>query len=189
MFGGPWLGLIVFIVIAIALGWGVTKFFQAAGDAMQSVDAFEGHGFDPEVVYTLKRDLLIGVNSEGQRKVLFPARDDLPVRAFNRLAVPTIEQARAMSPDELLQADLIGVVEANTRVRFVDLYIKPAGSDRGADVMVELMDGPYAGLDDVLGMHLESADTIQETGAKRYVPRTDLFEKVDTAGEQVQSTP
>ncbi|MEO0475036.1 MAG: hypothetical protein AAF085_03550 [Planctomycetota bacterium] len=186
MLGGPWLGVLVFIVIAIGLGWGVMKFFETAGDMAQSFDEFAGHGFDAQHVYTLERDLLIGYTAD-DRPVLFPSKEDLPRQAYGRKAAQTIEEVRSMSAEELKKADLIGVVERGTRVRFVDLHIRPIGSDRGADVMVELRDGPYASRATVVGMYLESADRDEQTGKTRFVPRADLFEPAEPETGQVQS--
>lgn len=184
MLGGPWLGVLVFVVIAIGLGWGIAQVFKAAGNVMQEVDEFHGHGFDPEAFYTLKRELLLGYSADG-RKVLFPGRDALPLDAYGRSSVPTIEEAMAMTADELKQADLIGVVKPGTRVRFVDLHVQPTGSDRGADVLVTLPEGALPTSQPVLGMYLESAD--KEAEKVRYEPRADLFEIVEDDAGPVQS--
>ena len=176
MVGGPWLGVAVFLIIAVGLGWGLTKLFQSQlSQASQSLNEAElNHGFDPDTVYTLKRPLILGYLSDG-RKTLFPAREDLPVNAPGRRSAARIAELRG-SIDNF--PDLIGVVNEQTRVRFVEVIDDRDNPQTRVMVMVRLLDGPYAQRAPVLGMHLESADTV-EGGAEattRYVPRPDLFQ-------------
>lgn len=186
MFGGPWLGLIVFIVIAVGLGWGLTKLFTGMSDqARQSIDADQlDHGFEPDVAYTLKQDLLIGVRTGGDA-VLVPFKDDMPRSAPGRYTWPTREQYLADPQAYRESHDLVGIVEQGTRVQFVEVIEDPGNPQTHILIMTRLLTGPYAQTTPVLGMHLESADTGDETGATRYAPRADLFEIV----EQVQSAP
>ncbi len=176
MIGGPWLGAALFLVIAVGLGWGLTKLFRSQlSAATQSLNEAElDHGFDPDAVYTLKRPLILGYLSDG-RKALFPAREDLPANAPGRRSAARIAELRE-SIDNF--PDLIGVVDEQTPVRFVEVIDDRDNPQTRVLVMVRLLDGPYAQRTPVVGMHLESADTVEgETEATaRYVPRSDLFQ-------------
>ena len=185
MFGGPWLGVIAFVVVAVALGWGLISLLNAQlTHARHTLSQAElDHGFDPDIVYTLKHDLLLGYLADG-RKTLLPGKDDLPRTAPGRHSAATISDFRE-HPEKY--ADLIGVVERNSKVRFVEVIDDRDNPQTRVLVMVEIIDGRYAQTRPVLGMHLESADIDKETGLKRYVPRGDLFEKVPTKASTVQS--
>ena len=188
MFGGPWLGVLAFILIAVGLGWGLTKLFQGMSDqTRQSLDAEQlDHGFDPDVAYTLKHDLLIGVRTGGDA-VLVPFKDEMPRNTPGRYTWPTRDQYSADPEAYRKSHDLVGIVEAGTRVQFVEVIEDHDNSQTHILVMTRLLTGPYAQKTPVLGMHLESADTDDETGATRYVPRLDLFEIFKTQDGQVQS--
>lgn len=188
MFGGPWLGVIVFVLIAVGLGWGVAKFFQAVNDVQPSMtDGVLRDNIDPDAIYTLKTDLLLGYTANGT-PTLFPSRDDLPRHAYGRRAVPTIAQALAMDAEQLAQRDLAGVVARSTPVRFVELVRDPGNQQTPVMLMVEVLQGPHASPTPVLGMHLESADTDEATGAKRYPPREDLFAPVQSPAQAMEDT-
>lgn len=179
MFGGPLLGVAVFIIIAVALGWGLIKLLQMQLD--QATHALgqdeQQSGFDPEAVYTLKRDLLLGYLSDG-RVVLFPGRDDLPEDAPRRRSAPRIADVRDRPGDF---PDLIGIVEHNTRVRFVEVIEDLGNAQTHVLLRVELVDGPHATRSrPVLGMHLESVDTPEAGKPTRLIPRPDLFEAVQS---------
>lgn len=187
MFGGPWLGIAVFVLVAVGLGWGVHWFFKQARLAdttnttgTQQTRAMQA--FDPDSVYLLKQDLLLGYTANGL-PTLFPARDELPAHAYGRRSVPTIQQARAMTPDQLKQRDLKGVVVPGTPVRFVELIDDPDNAQTRILLQAVILQGPHAHPRPVLGMHLESADTDEATGAKRYAPREDLFTPVQSPTE------
>ena len=177
MFGGPWLGLLVFVFIAIALGWGFSKLFQGMLEqTTQQLGAGElDHSFEPDTIYTLRQDLVLGYTSNGVQ-TLFPDRDALPRNAPGRRSMPSADEVRGMTTEELKARDLRGVVERSTRVRFVEVIDDRDNAQTRVLVKVELLDGPYASPTPVLGMHLESADTDEETEATRYLPRADLFE-------------
>jgi|GEM_PF-2374873 len=193
MFGGPWLGVIAFVVIAIGLGWGVAWFFsqaqQAADDLKPDLtdeDPTAQHGFDPDVVYLTKRDLLLGYTADG-RKTLFPAKGDLPRHAYGRRSAPTLKDVKSWTTDERNERDLIGIVEAGTPVRFVEVIEDPGNGQTKILLLVELIFGPYASRAPVLGMHLESADSGEEGGPTRLAPRPDLFESAEPVAGPVQS--
>lgn len=186
MIGGPWLGIAVFVVIAIGLGWGVHWFFEQAQSASdfststeQRIDDKPKHDFDPDTVYQLKQPLLVGFTSDG-RIALLPARDELPRHAPNRRAMPTIQEVRGWDDQKLKQNDLIGIAQRHTRVRFTDALLDPDNMQTRFLVLVQALDGRFEGLQPMLGMHLETADTDKETGDRRYVPRDDLFEPVQS---------
>ena len=185
MFGGPWLGVIAFVVVAIFLGWGlITLLNMQLNQARHTLSQTElDHGFDPKIVYTLKRDLLLGYTADG-RKTLLPGKDDLPKNAPGRHTAATIADFRG-HPGKY--PDLIGVVERNTRVRFVEVIDDRNNPQTRVLVRVQLLDGRFAQSKPVLGMHLESADTDQDTGQKRYLPRPDLFEPARPVQGPVQS--
>jgi len=185
MIGGPWLGVLAFVVVAIGLGWGLISLFNMQlGQATHTMSQDEiAHGFEPNVVYTLKRDLLLGYTADG-REVLFPGKNDLPRHAPGRRSSATIAAYRD-NPSAF--PDLIGVAERNTRVRFVEVIDDRDNPQTRVLLRVELIDGPLARARPVLGMHLESADTDPDTGEKRYVPRPDLFQPAEPATGPVQS--
>lgn len=181
------LGVLVFVVVAIGLGWGLVRLFQARLD--QTTHTLHGaeldHGFDPDVVYTLKRDLLLGYLADG-RVVLLPGRDDLPRHAPGRRSAARVEDVRA-NPEDF--PDLIGVVERNTAVRFVEVIDDRENPQTRILLRAELLGGRYARPQPVLGMHLESVDTGGEGDSRRYVPRPDLFEQAPAGAAPVQSPP
>ncbi len=187
MFGGPWLGVLVFVVIAIAMGWGVSRLFHAMGQVSAERDSHgdsQHDAFDPEEVFVLQRDLLLGYLADG-RVTLLPARDDLPAHAPGRKRMPTLEQFRDQPS---AYPDLIGIVQRDTRVRFVEVIQDPDNPQTSLLVLVRIIDGPYAQKQPVLGMHLESADRDQQTGRTRYRPRNDLFTPNPPNAGPVQST-
>ena len=193
MFGGPWLGVIAFLVIAIGLGWGIAWFFsqaqQAADDLKPDLtdeDPTADHGFDPDTVFVVKRDLLFGYTSDG-RKTIFPAKADLPRHAYGRRSAPTLEDVKSWTPQERNQRDLIGIVEAGTPVRFVEVIEDPGNGQTPILLLVEFVAGPYASRAPVLGMHLESTDSGEEDGPAVLGPRPDLFEPAKPASGPVQS--
>lgn len=185
MFGGPWLGVLVFVVIAIGLGWGLISLLQSGLDlSSQTLNAGElDHGFDPDTVYIVKKDLLLGYTADG-RKTLLPGKADLPRGVPGRRSAATVAGLRDRPGDF---PDLIGVVEHTTRVKFIDVIDDHDNPQTRILVMVKLLDGPYASVTPVVGMHLESADTVEGSEAKRYLPRPDLFEPVNPEPGPVQS--
>lgn len=190
MFGGPWLGVIVFILIAVILGWGLTKLFQGMVSQTQqtmSADAFE-HGFDATRAYMLKRDLVLGVRAGGD-VALVPFKDDLPRSAPGRYAWPTAEDYAKDPMAFETSHGLIGIVASGTHVQFVEVIDDRDNAQTRILVMTRLLTGPYARNTPVLGMHLESADIDEQTGRPRYVPRSDLFQAIETKTSPVQSQP
>lgn len=188
MFGGPWLGVLVFIVIAIGLGWGLTKLLQGMTEqTRQTLDAEQLiHGFDPDVAYVLKHDLLLGVRTGGD-VVIVPFKDDMPRSAPGRYSWPTAKQYADDPGGHNETHDLVGIVEAGTKLQFVEVIEDIDNPQTRIFVRTRLLSGRYARKTPVLGMHLESADIDDETGATRYVPRADLFEIFEVEDGQVQS--
>lgn len=185
MLGGPWLAVVVFIVIAIGLGWGLISLLQQqlAGDRQRiDIGQFD-HGFDPDAVYTLKRDMIVGYLADG-RIVLLPERDDLPSGTPGRRSAASVEDLRN-NPDDF--PDLAGVVQAGTAVRFTQVIDDRANPQTRILVLTELLNGPYARKDPILGMHLESVSRDEASGVRRYEPRDDLFEPIAAADGPVQS--
>ncbi len=185
MLGGPWLAVIVFLVIAIGMGWALISIFQQqlTGDRQLNGSAELDHGFDFEVAYELKRDMMLGYLADG-RVVLLPGRNDLPTDAPGKRSAASIEELRNAPQD---YPDLAGIVEAETRVRFVEVVDDRNNPQTRILVLTELLTGPYARTTPVLGMHLESADTDEQTGQTRYEPRSDLFERIEAQSGPVQS--
>lgn len=187
MLGGPWLGVIAFLVVAVALGWGLTKVFQAMLD--QTALTLEAetldHGFDPDATYITRKDLLLGVNSDSSVVMLVPGRDDLPNSAPGRRRWPTTAQYKD-DPDTY-KAYMIGIVEQGTRVQFVEVIDDPTNMQSRITVMTRVLDGPHQNTQTYTGVHLESADTDGEGGYERCEPRADLFELVPPEPGPVQS--
>lgn len=188
MFGGPWLGVLAFLVVAVLLGWGLTKLYQAMLDqTTQTLSADDmDHGFEIGAVYLTKKDLLIGRRSLGDL-VLAPGRDDLPPNAPSRRYWPTIAQYRASSEPAKDFPDLLGLIERGTRLRLVEVIDDRDNAQTRVLVKVQVLDGPFAAEKPVLGLHLESADTDPETGRKRYEPRAELFEPLQPPTPPVES--
>ena len=173
MLGGPVLGAAVFLAVAVLAGWGLIELFKLQSTPIAQTTAdHQSHGFDPADEYHLLRDLLLGYTSDG-RLVLYPDQDDLPRHAPNRRSVPTIDQYR-QSPDK--HPDLLGVVEAGTRVQFLELIEDPNNRQTRILVQVRLLDGAFADKT-VLGMYLEQTihSGVDEPQNTIYVPRDDLF--------------
>ena len=185
MFGGPWLAVLVFIVIAIGLGWGLISLFQQqlSSDRQRGGSAELDHGFDLEVAYEVKRDLMLGYLADG-RIVLLPGKHDLPSGTPGKRSAVSIEAFRK-NPQGY--PEHIGILDAGTKVQFTKVVDDLNNAQTRILVLVRLLSGPNARKTPVLGMHLESADTDEQTGAKRYVPRSDLFERVEAKRRQVQS--
>lgn len=188
MFGGPLLGVAAFLIIAVGIGWGLTKMFQGMLDqTAQTLQADElDHGFAPDTVYLTQKELFLGKRS-GNDTVLLPAKEDLPPHTPNRGFIPTTAQYRKSSNPQADYPDLLGIVERNTPVRFVQVIDDRNNAQTRLLVMVQIIDGPFAQADPVLGMHLESADTDAQTGERRYVPHPDLFAPVKPTNPPVQS--
>lgn len=183
MIGGPWLGLIVFIIIAIGLGWGLISLLQqqlSSNAHSSSTEQFD-HGFNPDAIYTLKRDLVLGYLADG-RIVLLPGRNDLPKSAPGRRSAVSVQEFRDNPQDH---TEHIGVAEAGTRVQFVEVIDDRNNPQTRILVLTRLLTGPYAHTTPVVGMHLESADA--ESEQRRYVPRPELFEIVEPEAGPVQS--
>jgi hypothetical protein len=185
MFGGPWLGVIVFVIIAIGLGWGLISLLQQQlkTDSQSAHSGAFEHDFEPEQAYQLKRDLMLGYLADG-RIVLLPGREDLPPGTTGRRTAPSIAEYRE-NPNNF--PEHIGVVDAGTRVQFVEVIDDRSNPQTRILVMTRLLTGTYARETPVLGMHLESTDTDEETGNKRYGPRSDLFEMIEEQASPVQS--
>lgn len=189
MFGGPWLGIIVFVVIAIGLGWGLTMLFRGMIDHTHQITSESDfdHGFDADKPYTLKRDLVLGFRVGGDDVALVPFKEDLPRGAPGRYTWPTATQF-AEDPEGFKKSHaLIGAVAAGTQVQFVEVIDDRDNQQTRVLVMTRLLNGPYARKTAVLGLHLESVDSDAE--ATRYVPRPDLFEIVEIETGPVQSEP
>lgn len=188
MFGGPWLGVLVFIVIAIGLGWVLTKLFQGMTDQTRQTLAYEAldHAFDATRPYTLLQDMVLGMRAGGD-VALVPFKDDLPREAPGRYTWPTAQQYAEDPAAYQASHALIGVVQAGTAVQFVEVIDDRDNAQTRVLVMTRLLSGPHARKTPVLGMHLESAQTDAASDATRYVPRADLFEIVEAAGSPVQS--
>ena len=187
MLGGPWLGLSVFIVIAVGLGWGLTKLFQGMADqTRQALNAEQlDHTFDPDNVYVLKRDLLIGMRLSGGL-VLAPFKEEMPRSAQGRYSWPTREQY-ADSPAAYKDSHkLIHVVEAGTKVAFIEIIQNTKDPQAPIRLKTRILTGRHASKAPMLGMHLESADTDDQTGATRYVPHAELFEIIETDDGPIQ---
>ena len=184
MFGGPWLGIVVFVLIAIGLGWGLIQLLTGMTDQTRQTlsNGQLDHGFDPDTVYTLKQDLVLGYLADG-RIVLLPGRGELPEDTPGRRMAVSVQELRDNPADH---PDHIGVAEAGTRVQFVEVIDDRDNQQTRILVMTRLLTGPYARRTPVLGMHLESTDT--ESEQWRVVPRPDLFEIAETDPGQVQST-
>ncbi|MEM9111060.1 MAG: hypothetical protein AAGC72_13655 [Planctomycetota bacterium] len=185
MFGGPWLAVIVFMIIAIGLGWGFTQLLKGMTEQTRQALAAETlqHDFDPDTAYRTKRDLVLGYLADG-RIVLLPGRDDLPAGTPNKRSAVSIDELRD-TPDEY--PDLIGILDTGTAVQFVEVIDEPDNPQTRILVMTRLLSGAYARKTPVLGMHLESADSGEGKGPTRYRPRGDLFEIVGAEGAAVQS--
>lgn len=187
MFGGPWLGVLVFVVIAIALGWGLTKLLQGmTAHTTQTLNQAElDHGFDPEQVYLTQEDLLIGKRSYGDL-IIAPGKEYLPPFAPGRRHWPTTQQYRESVNPKQDYPDLDGLIERNTPVRFVEVIDDLNNKQTRILVMVQILDGPFAQAQPILGMHFESTDTDTETGNPRYVPRAELFSPVQSVPEDTK---
>lgn len=178
MFGGPLLGVAVFLAIAVGIGWGLTKLFQSMLD--QTVQTLEtqtlDHGFNPDTVYLTQKEMLIGRRSYGDL-VIAPGKEDLPPNAPSRHYWPTTQQYRASADPGKDYPDLVGLIERNTPVRFVEVIDDRDNAQTRVLVKVQVLDGPFAQAQPVLGMYLESADKDPESGEERYDPRADLFKR------------
>ncbi|MEM9416335.1 MAG: hypothetical protein AAGA29_12800 [Planctomycetota bacterium] len=171
MLGGPLLGVAAFLVVAVLLGWGLTKLFnlQLAGTVHQANEVEIDQGFEPDTVYILQRDLLLG-HTTARELVLFPGRDDLPANAPNRRFVPTLAEYRN---DPSKYEAIVAVIPASTRVQFIGLTIDSHNRQTDVHVRTHLLDGEHAGLH-VTGQHLEQSGT-SEAGHRRIEPRADLL--------------
>ncbi|MFK7788577.1 MAG: hypothetical protein AB8C95_03645 [Phycisphaeraceae bacterium] len=185
MLGGPWLAVVVFIVVAIGMGWGLITLLQQqiTGDRQRSETGQFEHDFDPDIDYELKRDMIIGYLADG-RVVLLPGRNDLPSGTPGKRSAASVEELRS-NPEDF--PDLAGIVDAGTKLQFVEFIDDQANPQTRILVLTRLITGPYARKTPVLGMHLESVDTDEQTGEKRYVPRADLFGIVEAENGPVQS--
>jgi hypothetical protein len=184
MFGGPWLAVVVFVVVAIGLGWGLISLFNQQLESDRRTQDASGfsHDFALHTAYTLNRDLLLGYMADG-RVVLLPGRSDLPAGTPGRRSAVSLADYREKPAD---YPDLIGIVEADTRVQFVEIVEDPNNPQTRLLVTLRLLDGPYARQTPVLGMHLESVDNSGE--GKRYTPRADLFTLVEATPSPIQSS-
>ena len=173
MLGGPVLGVLVFLLVAVLMVWGLTSLIGLQLDAgvRDAKSAKIEHRFDPSRVYVLQRGLLLGLTSDRQ-VVVFPARDDLPRDAPHRRRVPTIADYRAQ-PDQ--HPDLLGVVTPGTRVRFTRLVHDAHHRQTPILAGVLILDGEHEGTQ-ATGLHLELEEQAH-TGddAQLLVPRPDLF--------------
>ena len=110
----------------------------------------------------------------------------MPRGAPNRFTWPTAGEY-AENPDAYNKShNLIDLVEAGTRVQFVEVIDDHDNQQTRILVMTRLLTGPHASWAPVLGMHLESTDT--ESEQWRVVPRPDLLEVTEADPGQVQST-
>lgn len=173
MIGGPWLGVAVFVVIAVGLGWGLTQILQAmlAQTAQTFNQADFDHGFDPDQPYLTTQPLLLGYFADG-RVMLLPGKKNLPPDAPGRFKAAAIDDYRD-NPDAY--RDLIAIVEPGTALRFTEVIDDRNNAQSRILVKVELLTGPHASKTPLLGLHLESADINPQTDAPRYAPRDDLF--------------
>ena len=184
MLGGPVLGVLVFLLIAVLLGWGLISALDVQLDnTVQDAAATDiTHRFEPSHVYVLKQDLLLGVTTHADPTraiVLFPDRDGLPRDTLNRRLVPRLAEVRD-TPSRY--PDILGIVEAGTRVRFTRLIHD--AHNRQTPYIAELvfLDGPFAD-QTVTGLHLEEAQPGASEGeGVLLVPRADLF-RAEPTGE------
>lgn len=185
MFGGPWLAVLVFIVVAIGAGWGLISLFQQqlAGDRQRGEASQFDHGFALETTYELKRDMIVGYLADG-RVVVLPERNDLPPGTPGKRSAASVEDLRDNPQD---YPDLAGILTAGTELQFVEVINDRANAQTRLLVLMRVISGPYARKTPVLGMHLESVDTDEQTGEKRYVPRADLFRIIEADSGPVQS--
>lgn len=172
MFGGPAVGVAVFVIIAILLGWGLISLFGAMLDQTQRELSESGgdHGFVAGGVYLTDKPMLLGYLADG-RVVLFPDRADLPAHARGRRTAPTVAGYRA-DPDA--SVDLIGVLEQGTAIRVEEVIEDADNAQTRLLVRVVVLDGPFAE-QSALGLHLEARSTDPQTGRPRYDPRPELL--------------
>ncbi|XAL98390.1 hypothetical protein OT109_12475 [Phycisphaeraceae bacterium D3-23] len=171
MLGGPLVGVGIFLVVAVLLGWGLTKLFnvQLAGTLQDAQTSQLDHGFDPDTVYILQRDLFVG-RTTAMAIVLYPSRDDLPPGTPNRRYTPTLAQYHA---DPAAYPDIAAVIPAGTRVQFPDVSVDLGNTQTAIHLDTVILDGRYAG-QHVTAYHLEAEETTPD-GGTRVVPRADLL--------------
>lgn len=172
MFGGPAVGVAVFVIIAILLGWGLISLFGAMLDQTQRELSESGgdHGFVAGGLYLTDKPMLLGYLADG-RVVLFPDRADLPAHARGRRTAPTVAGYRA-DPDA--SVDLIGVVEQGTAIRIEEVIEDADNAQTRLLVRIVVLDGPFAE-QSAIGLHLEDRSTDPQTGRPRYDPRPELL--------------
>ncbi|MFI4859714.1 MAG: hypothetical protein ACIAXF_03415 [Phycisphaerales bacterium JB063] len=171
MFGGPMLGVAAFLVVAVLLGWGLTKLFnlQLASTVQDATQSAVENGFGADTVYTLQRGLLVG-QTTGRVMLLYPSRDDLPPATPNRRFTPTLAQFEA---DPAKYPDIAAIIPAGTRVQFPGMTIDLDNRQTAVHLDAVILDGPYAG-QHVTAIYLETREGTPN-GGQRVVPRTDLL--------------
>lgn len=180
MLGGPVLGVALFLVIAVLLGWGLVSILniQLDGTTREGGSGAIDDRFDTDAVYILQRDLLLGINAGGDQVFLYPDYDGLPTGTPNRRYTPRVADYLA-DPGKAEFSDVLGVVEAGTRVRFLRL-IEDAGNLQTRFLVDTLvLDGTHEGIH-ARGMFLESIAADSE-GGPIVSPREDLFLKQPNA--------
>jgi len=182
MFGGPLVGVAAFVIIAIALGWGLITLFNAMLDqTRRDVTGTElNHGFVAQGVYLTQKPLLLGYAADG-RLLLFPERDDLPRDAPGRRTAATLAGYRAYQAaveaggsGEARYRDLRGVVEPGTAIR-IDRVIEDTDNAQTRLLLrCTVLTGPFEG-EQPIGLHLEARSADDKTAAPRYDPRPELL--------------
>ncbi len=190
MLGGPVLGVLVFLLVAVLLGWGLISALdvQLGTTVQDATTADVTHRFEPGRVYVLEQDLLLGVTTHAdptRAVVLFPDRDGLPRDTLNRRLVPLLADAKN---DPGRYPDILGIVEAGTRIRFSRLIHDAHNRQTPYIAELVLLDGPFAE-QTVTGLHLEAeASGGSEGGGVVLVPRPDLFREVPAAEGETGAT-
>ena len=187
MIGGPWLGLIAFLVVAVGTGWVVVTMMQGRiQQAGQRTSDEIDHAFTPEKQYVLKRGLIYGTLSVGD-PVVIPGKNDLPPHTPFAYTWHTLDAVRDRPRGDDTIKDVQGVVEPGTHVRFQALIHDEDNAQTHFIAMVEILDGPYRSGIPVKGMYLQEKDKNHEGKKPRYVPRADIFAPVGSGLKPLQS--
>jgi len=178
MLGGPILGVAVFLIAAFLLGWGLISLLniQIDGAVRDSAVSDLDDRFDPDVVYIVQQDLLLGLNRDAQAVMLYPDFDGLPAGTPNRRYIPRVADYLA-DPGHADYKDTLGVVAAGTRVRFERLTEDAGNRQTRYVVHTVVLDGEHADIH-ARGMFLETV-TAGDDGRRVVAPREDLFRAVD----------
>ncbi|MEM1353755.1 MAG: hypothetical protein AAGH88_02615 [Planctomycetota bacterium] len=196
MFGGPLVGVVAFVIIAIGLGWGLIALFNGMLDQTRRdvTSSKLNHGFDTRGSYVLRKPMLLGYSADG-RLLLFPERGDLPAGAPGRRTAATIEgylayraKVESGGTEDARFRDLVGVVDAGTVIRINQVIEDADNAQTRLLLGCTVLSGTHEGVS-ALGLHLETRSTDEKTGKQRYDPRAELIAPDRTADspEAVQS--